>query len=335
MMFLNAMLLGGTLAASIPLIIHLLNRTRFKLVDWGAMHLLESAIKINTRRVQWQALLLLLLRMLIPIVLALCLARPVLTAWRTAAGGNEHSVVLVIDNSLSMEAPVDETSRAGQELAASATCFDSAIAQAQSLVQRFGKATEITVLSAGGGVIDQTSGATFDSQRVLRRLREVRAGAGPADIEQAIGTGMVVSSKPNNRVDIYCCSATFNARNGRTVARIANDAAGQYTKQRCTDRNHIHTHQEPRSRECFGTNRSAAGTKRGNSPTNARGTRCSSQPWSAARQELARNACFRWPAASYQERRDRRRLPNIPGIRLPVTNARYPCAECLDWWQVA
>ncbi len=104
MTFLNWLLVGGTLAASIPLIIHLLNRTRFKVLDWGAMHLLESAIKINTRRLQWQALLLLLLRMLIPAVLALCLARPVLTAWRTAAGGSGHSVVLLVDNSLSMQA---------------------------------------------------------------------------------------------------------------------------------------------------------------------------------------------------------------------------------------
>ncbi len=178
MIFLNALLIGGTLAASIPLIIHLLNRSRFKVVDWGAMHLLESALKINSRRVQWQAWLLLLLRMLIPAVLALCLARPVLTAWRTAAGGSGHSVVIVVDNSLSMEAAAERGS-----------CLDEALAQASAIVSRFGPSTEITILTAGGGVIDQTSGATMDSKRALRRLRDVRGGAGPAAIGEALSTG--------------------------------------------------------------------------------------------------------------------------------------------------
>lgn len=184
MIFLNALLVAGSLAASIPLIIHLLNRSRFKVVDWGAMHLLESALKINSRRVQWQAWLLLLLRMLIPAVLAFCLARPVLTAWRTPAGGNGHSVVIVVDNSLSMEAASDDGS-----------CLDKAIAEASAIVSRFGPSTETTILTAGGGVIDQTSGATMDSKRALRRLRDVRGGAGPAAIGEALSTGFARLAK--------------------------------------------------------------------------------------------------------------------------------------------
>lgn len=184
MIFLNALLIGGTLAASIPLIIHLLNRSRFKVVDWGAMHLLESALKINSRRIQWQAWLLLLMRMLIPAILAMCLARPVLTAWRTAAGGNGHSIVVVVDNSLSMEAASEDGS-----------CLDKAIAEASAIVSRFGPSTEITVLTAGGGVVDQTSGATMDSKRALRRLRDVRGGAGPAAIGEALSVGFARLAK--------------------------------------------------------------------------------------------------------------------------------------------
>ena len=41
MSFLNIILLGGLTAASIPLIIHLLHRSRFRVVKWGAMHLLD------------------------------------------------------------------------------------------------------------------------------------------------------------------------------------------------------------------------------------------------------------------------------------------------------
>ena len=201
MLFLNLILLGGAAAAVVPLIIHLLNRTRFKTLDWGAMHLLESALKINSRRTQWQAWLLLLLRMLIPALLALCLARPVLTAWRTAAGGNQHSVVLIIDNSLSMEAESQQQSQAAggeaakTDAASQNSCFDVAIAQAVTLIERFGPATELTILTSGGGVVDQTSGATFDRGRALRRLRDIRSGAGGSHMAEALSTGLTQLSR--------------------------------------------------------------------------------------------------------------------------------------------
>lgn len=205
MTFLNALLLGGAAAAAIPLIIHLLNRTRFRVLDWGAMHLLESALKVNSRRIQWQAWLLLLLRMMIPAVLAVCLARPVLTAWRTSAGGNEHSVVLIVDNSLSMEAEsqrqLDSSTVDSQAARAKAgdsqhgSCFDTALNEAATLIERFGPATEVTILSTGGGAIDQTAGATFDSQRALRRLREVQVGAGSSSMSEAISAGLAQLGK--------------------------------------------------------------------------------------------------------------------------------------------
>jgi hypothetical protein len=190
MMFLNALLLGGMAAAAIPLIIHLLNRTRFKVLDWGAMHLLESALQVNSRRMQWQSWLLLALRMAIPALLALCLARPVLTAWRTATGGNQHSVVFVIDNSLSMQAACKDSAAtgtsSGKSSAASNSCLDAALNQAAALLERFGPSTEITVLTSGGGVLDQTGGATFDSQRVLRRLRDIEGGAGASAVAETL-----------------------------------------------------------------------------------------------------------------------------------------------------
>lgn len=208
MLFLNVILVGGAAAAVIPLIIHLLNRTRFRVLDWGAMHLLESALKINSRRVQWQAWLLLLLRMLIPALLALCLARPVLTAWRTATGGNQHSVVLIIDNSLSMEARADRALSGSNNLKAVSnkeaaqpgnagplSCFETALAEAASLIQRFGPSTELTILTSGGGVVDQTAGSTFDTQRAMRRLHEIRPGAGASAMGEALSAGLQQLSK--------------------------------------------------------------------------------------------------------------------------------------------
>jgi len=102
--FLNAALLGGLLAVSIPVVIHLFHKSKFRVVPWGAMHLLEAVLRKNTRRLKLEQLLLLLLRCSIPVALALLMARPVLRGLESLIGDAKTSTVVVLDNSYSMEA---------------------------------------------------------------------------------------------------------------------------------------------------------------------------------------------------------------------------------------
>ena len=81
MSFLNGALLVGAAAFLIPLLIHIFNRSRFQIITWGAMHLLESVLRVNRRQVQLEQIILLIIRCAIPILLALCLARMVVTEW--------------------------------------------------------------------------------------------------------------------------------------------------------------------------------------------------------------------------------------------------------------
>ncbi|HCN76470.1 MAG TPA: hypothetical protein DIT13_04640, partial [Verrucomicrobiales bacterium] len=104
MTFLNAILLAGASAFLIPLIIHLLNKRRVITVRWGAMHLLHEVVRQRKRRMKIEQWLLLAVRVSIPIVLALCLARPVLTALRSFGLG-QTSLVMLLDDSFSMRAP--------------------------------------------------------------------------------------------------------------------------------------------------------------------------------------------------------------------------------------
>ena len=76
--FLNPWMLLGTLAVASPILIHLLNKRRFKIVDWAAMDFLFQADKKNRRRVQLENFLLLLLRCLAMLLIALMFARPFL-----------------------------------------------------------------------------------------------------------------------------------------------------------------------------------------------------------------------------------------------------------------
>jgi hypothetical protein len=105
MTFLSPLLIWGTCLGAIPLIIHLLNRRRFRRVEWAPMHYLRLTIQRNRRRIQLEQLLLLLLRIALPVVLFFFLARPVinptgLEQW-LGTGGRTSQVVL-IDDSISM-----------------------------------------------------------------------------------------------------------------------------------------------------------------------------------------------------------------------------------------
>ena len=113
----------GNVLGAIPLIIHLLNRRRFRRVEWVPMHYLKLTIQRNRRRIQLEQLLLLLLRIALPILLFFFLARPVinptgLEQW-LGSGGRSSQVVL-IDDSMSMGFSAGEASAFARALQSAA-----------------------------------------------------------------------------------------------------------------------------------------------------------------------------------------------------------------------
>ena len=76
----NPALLWGSLLVASPIIIHLLSKRKFKIINWAAMDFLLEADKRNRRRLQLENLLLLLLRCLVVILIALLVARPYQTS---------------------------------------------------------------------------------------------------------------------------------------------------------------------------------------------------------------------------------------------------------------
>lgn len=101
MPFLFPGLLGLTGLAAVPILIHLLNRRRYKRVPWAAMHFLRAALREEARRIQYKDLLLMILRALVCILLALAIARPI-TRLLAEAGSGGRAAVFVVDTSASM-----------------------------------------------------------------------------------------------------------------------------------------------------------------------------------------------------------------------------------------
>src|SRR5689334_25164698 len=105
-----AFAIAGVALASIPIIIHVLNRRRYRIVNWAAMEFLLRALRKNRRRLRFEQWLLLAVRCCVLGLLGLALARPLGCAQSTlatVAGQRSGLHVMVIDNSYSMAYEAD------------------------------------------------------------------------------------------------------------------------------------------------------------------------------------------------------------------------------------
>ena len=91
-------LLAGSLLASAPIIIHLINRMRFKRVHWAAMEFLLKAQKRMKRKMIIEQLILLLLRILLMILIGLLLARFLGFDLSGQEARSTHHLVLIDDS---------------------------------------------------------------------------------------------------------------------------------------------------------------------------------------------------------------------------------------------
>lgn len=175
MTFLNAALLAGMAALAIPILIHLFHKSRFEVIPWGAMHLLETVIRTNQRRVKLEQLILLLVRAAIPLLLALAMARPIWKGAQALLGDAKTSTVVLLDNSYSMEA-----SRAGL------SNFSVARDEATKVVNGLKRGSDVQVVLMGEGGSTLVDAPTLDTARVAKALGAVTAGYGAATVPAAL-----------------------------------------------------------------------------------------------------------------------------------------------------
>src|SRR5579864_8866834 len=103
MSFINVTMLFALSALAIPVVIHLLHRRRFDVVEWGAMQFLQSG-QTTRRRLALEEILLLALRMTLVGLLVLALAGPKGSGALFSLLGTRpgRSFVLIVDGSYSM-----------------------------------------------------------------------------------------------------------------------------------------------------------------------------------------------------------------------------------------
>src|SRR5437016_3660940 len=100
-----ALTIGGAMVSS-PILIHLINRMRFKRLRWAAMEFLLKSQKRNRRRLIIEQLLLLLMRCLLILLVALLFARFLGCESRAGEDGKVEELpnlhIVLLNDSLSM-----------------------------------------------------------------------------------------------------------------------------------------------------------------------------------------------------------------------------------------
>lgn len=150
-------------AASVPIIIHLINLTRYRRVEWAAMEFLLNAYKRTRRRMQMENLIMLLLRVCAVILLAAALFPMGCQKMRDAIGGDFSGgailnndapmhLLMILDDSASMAyESQDETSLSRAKVYALSVV--DALDQARDRVSVIRLSDVHVPPRAGGGVV--------------------------------------------------------------------------------------------------------------------------------------------------------------------------------------
>src|SRR5436190_749384 len=134
--FLSPMVLFGALLVAVPIVIHLVMRKKPKLLIFPALQFLQQRRKTNLRKLRLRHLLLLALRVLLILLIAFALARPLATNLPgELIVGRPLGVVMVFDTSLSMDYKVEGKTR-----------LDQAKEQAQTFLKSLPGGSEVAVV---------------------------------------------------------------------------------------------------------------------------------------------------------------------------------------------
>ncbi|HKV38803.1 MAG TPA: BatA domain-containing protein [Blastocatellia bacterium] len=208
MSFLHPFFLFGALAAGVPILVHLVRRTRANRIKFPSLMFLKGIEQKTVRRRKLRNLVLLLLRCAALLLLALAFSRPYFAGRNARASTEKRATVVLLDVSYSM---------------GYAGVFDRAKVAARDIVSKAHSGTPIAVaaFSSGSEVI---SPLKPDPARALTAIGAIKPGLGTTDYPQAIQAANALVKDGANvegaEADVYMISdfqaAGWN-RNGPTI----------------------------------------------------------------------------------------------------------------------
>jgi hypothetical protein len=168
----SVLFLIGTVAAAIPLVLHLIHNTRAPKNPFPTVRFLRRAAEKTARRRHVQNLFLLLLRMAMFALLAVALARPFLSRdLELLSSQASTQAAVILDNSMSQSATFG-----------GATRLQRTKAEAEALMKSSLRPAEAMLLLADGPLARQPAELLRDRDVVIQRIRQTEVGYNVADM---------------------------------------------------------------------------------------------------------------------------------------------------------
>ncbi|HEX9264017.1 MAG TPA: BatA domain-containing protein [Candidatus Binatia bacterium] len=188
--FLYPLFLFGLLAASLPVLIHLLNRRRLKRIQFPAVRFILLSQKRISRSYRLRHWILLALRTLAVVFLALLLANPIFqTGAGLFAGGGPIALVVLLDNSLSMTWSADGNG------------FKQAKEAARTLISALNEGDRAAVIptNISGKELFRLKG---QKDVLLRELDSIEIADGTVNLTAALGKAYELLNQPAGQKEI-------------------------------------------------------------------------------------------------------------------------------------
>jgi hypothetical protein len=219
--------LAGAALVSIPVIIHILNRRRYRIQPWAAMKFLLEAMRRNRRRVQFEQWLLLATRCLAMVLLGLALARPIGCADSTIAALAAQRAglhVIIIDTSYSMQYVAERPD--------AKTHLDHAKKLARTLVERLSSGGEsVAIVTAGRPATAVLAKPTFDLPAAIAVIERLEPYSGGTDLSGALHLALQIGNdekkQPSRTLHLITdgTSSAFRGEAAGDLASVAREAA--------------------------------------------------------------------------------------------------------------
>lgn len=188
MNFLNPFVLFGLVAASIPIILHLINLRKQKTIEFSTLKFLKELQKSSIKKLKIKQWLLLLLRTLLIIFAVLAFSRPTIES--SLPGFTEYSntsMIILLDNSYSMDISDENGSRFRQSKKIATTLINSMKEGDQAIVLPLATVNPL-----------RSYAWSTSKDQLNQKLEEIRIGTTKSNLATNLKFSSILMKEANN-----------------------------------------------------------------------------------------------------------------------------------------
>jgi hypothetical protein len=188
MTFINPAFLFGLIAASLPILLHILNLRKLKTIEFSSLQFLKEMQKNKIRRLKLKQLLLLIIRTLLIISIVIAFARPTIdgsiTGFESFA---KSSSVILVDNSFSLDFSDENGNR-----------FNQTKKIVNEIIENMNEGEEATIIEIANVNDFKVYEFTRNIDYLKDQISKLQISYQPADLNKGLQLSAKVLENANN-----------------------------------------------------------------------------------------------------------------------------------------